>query len=74
MNPVPARLLRPLAESCKSRPPPPARDHKRRDYLIEAARNMFIQGIEREREYVADIVRRLEGVEAHGYPGMLHTA
>ena len=43
MNPVPARLLRPLAESCKSRPPPPARDHKRRDYLIEAARNMFIQ-------------------------------
>jgi AcrR family transcriptional regulator len=43
MNAIPARLLRPQADACRSRPPLSERDRERRDYILEAARNVFIR-------------------------------
>lgn len=42
MTPTPARLLRAQAETCRARPMLTERDRQRRDYILEAARNMFI--------------------------------
>jgi AcrR family transcriptional regulator len=41
MEPIPARLLRPLATICASAPPPTEREKKTRAYILEAASNMF---------------------------------
>jgi AcrR family transcriptional regulator len=40
---IPCRLIRPQTEICKLRPALTERDQKRRDYILEAARNVFIQ-------------------------------
>jgi AcrR family transcriptional regulator len=42
MEPIPARLLRPQAERCKSRPPKTPRDRQTYDYILEAAEDMFL--------------------------------
>jgi hypothetical protein len=42
MEPIPARLLRPQAERCKSRPPKTPRDQQTYDYILEAAEDMFL--------------------------------
>jgi AcrR family transcriptional regulator len=41
MEPIPARILRPLALSCPSAPKPTPREVRTRAYIVEAARNMF---------------------------------
>jgi AcrR family transcriptional regulator len=41
MTAIPARLLRPQAEQCPSRPPLRERDRQRRAYILEAAEKIF---------------------------------
>jgi AcrR family transcriptional regulator len=41
MTPIPARILRPLALTCPSRPRPTERERQRRAYLLEAAQAVF---------------------------------
>jgi AcrR family transcriptional regulator len=43
MEPIPARLLRPQAEECKSRPPATPRQVAAREYILEAAEKMFVK-------------------------------
>jgi AcrR family transcriptional regulator len=42
MDPLPARILQPQAQASRARPDPSPREQKRRDYILEAARNVFI--------------------------------
>ena len=43
MSPIPSRLLRAQAQSCRSRPSLSERDLKRRDFILEAATKIFIE-------------------------------